>query len=148
MIVDKIVWSKYECKDCGKTTQYESGTGVEPCCAHCILKETKATVLVDKSLKCGTCKETVTELIGNMCNTCKSKIDKTDVINWPKHYNTGKIQPIEAIEDWRLDFRLANAVKYISRCEHKGKTKQDLEKAIWYIERYIKIELDKDVSNG
>jgi len=97
---------------------------------------------------CNGCDIKGTYFLEGLCNTCLSKKDDNDVIKWPKHYNTGKIQPIEAIEDWKLDFRLANAVKYIARCEHKGKAKQDLEKAIWYIERYIKIELNKDVNNG
>jgi hypothetical protein len=32
---------------------------------------------------------------------------------------------------------LGNAVKYISRADHKGNRKQDLEKAKWYIDRAI-----------
>jgi hypothetical protein len=55
----------------------------------------------------------------------------------PKHYNTGKIEVIDAIEDWRLGFNPGNAVKYIARHEHKGTAIQDLEKAKWYIEREI-----------
>ena len=99
-----------------------------------------ATGSVQQCKKCGA--EAIT-LIDGVCNTCLSKEDNNDVIDWPKHYNTGKIQPIDAIEDWKLDFRLANAVKYIARCEHKGKKKQDLEKAVWYIQRY----LDKECKN-
>lgn len=62
-----------------------------------------------------------------------------DIINKPKHYNFATIEPIDVIEDWQLDFRLANALKYISRAGKKdpSKTKEDLEKAIWYINRYI-----------
>ena len=59
----------------------------------------------------------------------------------PKHYTQNKIQPIEVIEDWKLDFRLANAIKYIGRHPFKGTPKQDLEKAIWYINRFIEKEL-------
>lgn len=79
------------------------------------------------------------------CNICLSK-KTNDIINWPKHYNTGSIQPIDAIEDWKLDFRLANAVKYIARAGKKdpNKLKEDLEKAIWYIQRYV----DKECKNG
>ncbi len=83
-----------------------------------------------------------------LCNTCLSTKADNDEINWPKHYNTGKIQPIDAIEDWKLDFRLANAVKYIARHEHKGKSKSDLEKAIWYIQRFIDKELTKEDKDG
>jgi hypothetical protein len=90
---------------------------------------------------CMECGDKANTLEGGICNTCLSEKDDSDVINWPKHYNTGKIQPIDAIEDWKLDFRLANAVKYIARCEHKENAQKDLEKAIWYIQRYIDKEL-------
>ena len=71
---------------------------------------------------------------------------KEDVINKPKHYNFAKIEPIDVIEDWKLDFRLANALKYISRAGKKdlSKTKEDLQKAIWYINRYIIKECPDD----
>jgi hypothetical protein len=32
---------------------------------------------------------------------------------------------------------MGNAVKYISRADHKGNKKQDLEKAKWYIDREL-----------
>ena len=34
-------------------------------------------------------------------------------VNHPSHYNSGKIEVIEALEDWNLNFCLANTVKYI-----------------------------------
>ena len=69
---------------------------------------------------------------------CKSKFKQDDNVNSPTHYNIGKIEVIEAIEDWKLNFNLGNAIKYIARCEHKENKKQDLEKAKWYIEREIR----------
>lgn len=69
---------------------------------------------------------------------CKSKFKQDDNVNSPKHYNIGKIEVIEAIEDWKLNFNLGNAIKYIARCEHKENKKQDLEKAKWYIERELR----------
>lgn len=62
-----------------------------------------------------------------------------DNVNHPSHYNTGKIEVIEAIEDWDLGFCLGNAVKYIARAGKKdpNKTIEDLEKAVWYINRRI-----------
>ena len=92
-------------------------------------------------MQCSKCNQMAHTLIDTVCNTCLSKDNDADVINWPKHYNVGKIQPIDFIESLSLDFRLANAVKYIARCEHKGKAKEDLTKAIWYIQRYIDKEL-------
>jgi len=61
----------------------------------------------------------------------------TDMVNHPAHYNTGGIEAIDYIEAKRLDFHLGNAVKYISRAEHKGTYTQDLQKAIWYLNRAI-----------
>lgn len=63
----------------------------------------------------------------------------------PKHYNTGRIEVIEAIEAWGLGFCLGNAVKYIARADHKGKPVEDLEKAKWYIEREIMRRKEADL---
>lgn len=60
-------------------------------------------------------------------------------VNHPSHYNTGKYEVIDVIEDWNLGFSLGNAIKYIARAGHKdpNATKEDLEKAVWYINREI-----------
>ena len=60
-----------------------------------------------------------------------------DMVNHPPHYNTGGIEAIDYIEAKKLNFHLGNAVKYISRAEHKGTYTQDLKKAIWYLNRAI-----------
>ena len=60
-----------------------------------------------------------------------------DPINHPSHYNSGRLEVIDVIEDWDLDFHLGNAVKYIARAEHKGELVQDLKKAMWYLKRRI-----------
>tara|TARA_R110000824_G_scaffold222785_1_gene410555 strand:+ start:5712 stop:6281 length:570 start_codon:yes stop_codon:yes gene_type:complete len=62
---------------------------------------------------------------------------KTEMVNHPKHYNPGKIEVITAIEDWGLDFNEGNVIKYIVRAKQKNNRKQDLEKALWYINRMI-----------
>jgi hypothetical protein len=60
-------------------------------------------------------------------------------INHPAHYGgDGTYETIKVVEAWKLDFNLGNAIKYISRAEHKGKNVEDLEKAKWYIERAIR----------
>ena len=58
-------------------------------------------------------------------------------VNSPKHYTSGKYEVIDVIEDWDLNFRLANTIKYIARHKHKGKPLEDLKKALWYLEREI-----------
>jgi hypothetical protein len=62
-----------------------------------------------------------------------------DLVNDPPHYKTGGIETIDYIEAKELNFHLGNAVKYISRANHKGTPLQDIRKAIWYLER----ELDR-----
>ena len=62
----------------------------------------------------------------------------TDKVNHPGHYNVGTIEVITVIEDWKLNFNLGNAIKYIGRCEHKNNKKEDIKKAIWYLERELK----------
>lgn len=62
-----------------------------------------------------------------------------DMVNNPPHYTMGKIEVIEAIEDWKLPYHLGNAVKYIARAGRKDPSKEveDLKKARWYLDRYI-----------
>lgn len=62
-----------------------------------------------------------------------------DPVNHPSHYTSGKIEVIDFIEDQGFGFHLANAVKYICRAGKKDPSKEleDLEKAVWYINRYI-----------
>lgn len=60
-------------------------------------------------------------------------------VTHPAHYNSGKIEVIEAIEDWKLGFHRGNAVKYTARAGKKDASKEieDLEKAVWYLNREI-----------
>lgn len=64
-----------------------------------------------------------------------------DAVNHPNHYTDGGIETIDFIEAKKLPYHLGNAVKYISRAGKKdqNKTIEDLQKAVWYIERYIKV---------
>ena len=66
-------------------------------------------------------------------------MSNNDPVNRPSHYTDGRIEVIDYIEDKKLGFHLGNAIKYISRAGKKVKDKEveDLQKAIWYIERYI-----------
>jgi hypothetical protein len=60
-------------------------------------------------------------------------------VSHPSHYNSGKIEVIEAIEDWGLNFHRGNTVKYVARAGKKDPTKEieDLEKGAWYLAREI-----------
>lgn len=75
-----------------------------------------------------------------------------DSVQNPQHYTDTKIEVIDYIEDKNLGFCLGNAIKYISRAGRKHsvgktdkeKTIEDLNKAIWYINRRIK-EVEEDL---
>lgn len=68
-----------------------------------------------------------------------AKVNKEEEVDHPQHYNQG-IEAIDYIESHNLNFNLGNAIKYITRCEHKGDKLNDLRKAKWYIEREIERE--------
>ena len=63
-----------------------------------------------------------------------------DPVNNPSHYNTGDVECIDGIkaalstEEYRGYLRGA-ALKYLWRCTYKGKMKEDLSKAEWYISK-------------
>lgn len=62
-------------------------------------------------------------------------------VNHPAHYNAGKIEVIEFIEDQNLGYHLGNAVKYIARAGKKDPKKEveDLQKAMWYLRRKLEL---------
>jgi hypothetical protein len=65
---------------------------------------------------------------------------QSDPVNHPDHYKLG-IEVIDALEAWGLGFHLGNVVKYVARAGRKDPNKlvQDLEKARWYLDRYINL---------
>jgi ribosomal protein L37AE/L43A len=79
--------------------------------------------------------------IMNDYNNNKPK-NNTEKINHPKRYNIGKIEAIEYIKDQNLlkGFCIGNVIKYISRAGNKDNSTEleDLKKAMWYLEYYIK----------
>ena len=81
--------------------------------------------------------------IDQMLDICNKQIRENDnnknkeMINHPQHYNMGKYEAIDVIEDWKLNFNLGNTVKYISRAGHKDNIIQDLKKSLWYLNREI-----------
>lgn len=64
---------------------------------------------------------------------------RKELVNHPSHYG-GKNNPYEAIkviEAWNLGFCLGNTIKYIARAGKKDSTIQELEKALWYLNREL-----------
>lgn len=61
-----------------------------------------------------------------------------DNVNFPDHYmaHPSGIECIEIVE--HMNFCLGNAIKYLWRSGLKGDAIEDLQKAVWYINREIK----------
>ena len=74
----------------------------------------------------------------------------SDNVNHPSHYTDGKIEVIDFIEDKKLGYHLGNAVKYISRAGKKDPDKyiEDLQKAVWYLNREIERKTQEVISSG
>ena len=53
----------------------------------------------------------------------------SNVIDHPSHYNKGKIEVIDFIEDQQLPYHLGNVIKYIARAGYKGDKLEDLKKS-------------------
>ena len=56
-----------------------------------------------------------------------------DNVVHPDHYNQGKYEVIDVINDWKLNFNLGNVVKYVARADYKNNDIEDLEKAMFYL---------------
>ena len=67
---------------------------------------------------------------------------KKEQVNHPEHYGGGNnvYETIKVIDAWELGFSLGNTIKYISRAGKKNKDKEleDLKKAKFYLDHYIK----------
>ena len=55
----------------------------------------------------------------------------------PKYYTRGEIQPWDFIRDQQLNYHLGCAVKYICRAGHKDSKREDLIKAIHYLQNEL-----------
>ena len=85
----------------------------------------------------------------NACAACISARQRgPEAVNHPAHYNQGKFEVIDVIDDWKLGFNDGNAVKYIARARYKGKHLEDLKKARWYLNREISNLEKSDATNA
>ncbi len=75
---------------------------------------------------------------------------KYDVVNSPKHYTQGQYETIDIILDITQHvpgpegYLLGNIIKYMSRYHFKN-GQEDLEKARWYLNKLIELQLDREV---
>lgn len=66
---------------------------------------------------------------------------EVDNVNHPAHYNNGKIECIDYLEDnlgkGFESYLEGNVKKYLHRYRHKGSEITDLRKARWYLDKLI-----------
>jgi hypothetical protein len=66
---------------------------------------------------------------------------KHDPVNKPAHYNNGSVEAIDYIKQQLGKefpaYLVGSAIKYIHRHKYKDANIQDLEKAVWYINKLI-----------
>lgn len=77
-------------------------------------------------------------------------LEEDDIVNHPGHYETGKFECIEVMQealgtDAVKNFCVCNAFKYLYRHKRKNGL-EDIKKAKWYIDKLL--ELSKEESNG
>jgi len=70
--------------------------------------------------------------------------EEEDMVGAPRHYNTGNIECIEAIEESMSShafkgYLKGNCMKYLWRYDYKGKQVEDLQKAQWYLAKLLKV---------
>lgn len=67
----------------------------------------------------------------------------SDPVNHPSHYTRTSLETIDVIEDmvkgWpsASAYRLGNVLKYVWRHRDKGDPKENLKKALWYLQREL-----------
>lgn len=148
---DKFTVSTHEdyCPECEKImTPPGAGVSKELTCEGCgvtfVHKKEKAQGRWPKYSKVPKKKEetvqTIAEKVVKAIEEPEVKVTpkEEDVINHPSHYTRGNIEVIDFIEDQQLPYHLGNVIKYIARAGHKGDKLEDLKKARWYLDRYIK----------
>jgi len=64
--------------------------------------------------------------------------------NSPYHISNRTIQVIDVIEAWYLKFHIASVIKHIARADQSSCEREELEKALWYLNRFINIPVDEE----
>lgn len=78
--------------------------------------------------------------------------EEVNMVDHPPHYNSGKYETIDVIEDVANGYKngfvaycVSNVIKYIYRAPFKGSFLQDLKKASFYLNRVISYIEEKGI---
>ena len=79
--------------------------------------------------------------------------EEEDMVGAPRHYNTGNIECIEAIEESMSSvafkgYLKGNCMKYLWRYDYKGKQVEDLQKAQWYLAKLTQVVVFENGDNS
>ena len=79
--------------------------------------------------------------------------EEEDMVGAPKHYNSGNIECIEAIEESMSSvafkgYLKGNCMKYLWRYDYKGKQVEDLQKAQWYLSKLTQVVVFENEDNS
>lgn len=75
--------------------------------------------------------------------TAPNTAGEQDVVNHPSHYETGKFECIEVMEEALgkeavMGFCVCNAFKYLYRHRRKNGV-EDIKKSRWYVDKYVEL---------
>ena len=73
-----------------------------------------------------------------------AKIVSNDSVNHPSHYTQGKVECIDAMEqvlgrEAVMHYCLGATFKYLWRRKLKENEEQDIQKSLWYFDRFVEI---------
>jgi hypothetical protein len=90
-------------------------------------------------------------LLTNALNSYAAEAEKEaeDMVTAPRHYNTGNIECIDAIEESMSSIAFkgylkGNCMKYLWRYDYKGKQVEDLKKAGWYLQKLTEMVIEEN----
>jgi hypothetical protein len=70
-----------------------------------------------------------------------------DPVNHPTHYCVNGLECIDVIEALNLNYHFSNAFKYLWRAGRKDPVYQDIQKAVWYLNRWLEKNKPSNESN-
>ena len=90
-------------------------------------------------------------LLTSALNSYAAEAEKEaeDMVTAPRHYNTGNIECIDAIEESMSSIAFkgylkGNCMKYLWRYDYKGKQVEDLKKAGWYLQKLTEMVIEEN----
>jgi len=117
-------------------------------CGHCLATNGwDLHGLCKSSLTCEQCKKLNVKLDERKKSENNTFVDtdyesvkktiKNRAINHPSYYQSSKMEVIDIIEAFQLNFLTGNVIKYLLRAGKKGDALEDFKKAQWYLQRAI-----------